>query len=275
MPNEDEQFRVISRLVGAANGNPVTIRALDIGGDKPLPYINWGREDNPSLGWRGLRFLLSNPEFLHLHLRAILRTSALGPVSIMFPMVGDLYDLLQAREALDKAKESLRKDGIAFDENHQFGIMLEVPSAVISLDQLLPKVDFISIGTNDLVQYLFAVDRGNSRVNRWFRQSHPIVLRTLRQICLEVAKFPGKRVSLCGELAGQARSLPLLLGAGLRHLSMNVNFIPAVRSCIEKVALDECEKLFAQASQLNSELEVQKMLDQFYQHKELDLMNLS
>jgi len=275
MPDEEEQFRVISRLVSAAKGNPVTIRALDIGGDKPLPYINWGREDNPSLGWRGLRFLLSNPEFLHTHLRAILRTSALGPVSIMFPMVGDLYDLLQAKDALEKARESLRSDGIAFDEKHQFGIMLEVPSAVVALDQLLPMVDFISIGTNDLIQYLFAVDRGNSRVNRWFRQSHPIVLRTLQHICQKVAQFPGKRVSLCGELAGQARSLPLLLGAGLRRLSMNSNFIPAVRSCIEKVSIEECNELFAEASQVSSELDVQKLLDDFYRRKELDVMNLS
>ena len=136
-------------------------------------------------------------------------------------------------------------------------------------------VDFISIGTNDLIQYLFAVDRGNSRVNRWFRQSHPIVLRTLQHICQKVAQFPGKRVSLCGELAGQARSLPLLLGAGLRRLSMNSNFIPAVRSCIEKVAIDECKELFAEASQVSSELDVQKLLDDFYRRKELDVMNLS
>ncbi|NMA20868.1 MAG: phosphoenolpyruvate--protein phosphotransferase [Lentisphaerae bacterium] len=275
MPDEEEQFRVISRLVSAAKGDPVTIRALDIGGDKPLPYINWEHEDNPSLGWRGLRFLLSNPEFLHTHLRAILRTSALGPVSIMFPMVGDLYDLLQAKEALEKAQSSLREDGIAFDGKHQFGIMLEVPSAVVALDQLLPKVDFISIGTNDLIQYLFAVDRGNSRVNRWYRQSHPIVLRTLQYICQKTAQFPGKRVSLCGELAGQARALPLLLGAGLRRLSMNSNFIPAVRSCIEKVSIIECNELFAEASQMSSELDVQKLLDDFYRRKEIDLMSLS
>ncbi|MFA6929541.1 MAG: phosphoenolpyruvate--protein phosphotransferase [Lentisphaeria bacterium] len=275
MPDEEEQFRVFSRLVSAAKGNSVTIRALDIGGDKPLPYINWGREDNPSLGWRGLRFLLSNPEFLHTHLRAILRTSALGPVRIMFPMVGDQYDLLQAKEALDRARESLLQDGIAFDAKHKFGIMLEVPSAVIGLDQLLPLVDFISIGSNDLIQYLFAVDRGNSRVNRWFRQCHPIVLRILSQICREVAKHPGKTVSLCGELAGQARALPLLLGAGLRKLSMNANFIPAVRSCIEKTTLDECNGLFVQACQCRSELEVQKLLDDFFRKKNLDFLNLS
>ena len=271
MPSEDEQFRVLSRLVEASKGNPVCIRALDIGGDKPLPYIKWEKEDNPSLGWRGLRFLLSNPGFLHSHLRAILRTSALGKVSIMFPMVGDIYDLEQAREALDKARDSLQKDGIPFDEKHRFGIMLELPSAVVALDRLLPLVDFVSIGTNDLIQYLFAVDRANSRVTRWFRQCHPIVWRTLGHICRDAEQFPDKELSICGELAGQARALPLLLGAGLRRLSMNANFICEVRSCIEQVSLPECRQLFEQACECRYELEVQELLSNFYRKKKIEL----
>ncbi len=269
MPDEDEQFRIISRLVEAAKGRPVTVRALDIGGDKPLPYVDWGQEANPSLGWRGLRFLLSNPDFMRTHLRAILRTTALGPVNLLFPMVADKQDLLLAQQAVLEAKHSLLKDGLPFADNCKIGIMLEVPSAVFSLDKLLPEIDFISIGTNDLVQYLFAVDRGNARVNRWFRQSHPIVLRILRQLCREVARFPGKRLSLCGELAGMARAVPLLLGAGLRELSMNANSIPAVRDYISRVNIDECEALLEQACDCNSDSEVQRLMDEMMHQKAL------
>ncbi|NLZ62919.1 MAG: phosphoenolpyruvate--protein phosphotransferase [Lentisphaerae bacterium] len=267
MPDEDEQVRIISRLVKAAKGSPVTIRALDIGGDKPLPYVDWGQEANPSLGWRGLRFLLSNPAFMHTQLRAILRTTVLGPVNLLFPMVADKQDLLLAQQALLEAKHSLLKDGLPFADNCPVGIMLEVPSAVFSLDKLLPEVDFISIGTNDLVQYLFAVDRGNARVNHWFRQTHPIVLRILRQLCREVARFPGKRLSLCGELAGMARALPLLLGAGLRELSMNANSIPAVRDYVGKLNIDECESLWEKASNCDSDTEVQRLLDEMMHQK--------
>jgi len=267
MPDEEEQFRIISRLVQSANGSPVTVRALDIGGDKPLPYVDWGQEANPSLGWRGLRFLLSNPAFMHTHLRAILRTTALGPVNLLFPMVADKQDLLLAQQAVLEAKHSLLKDGLEFSDNFKVGIMLEVPSVVFSMDKLLPEVDFFCIGTNDLVQYLFAVDRGNARVNRWFRQCHPIVLRILRQLCREVARFPEKRISLCGELAGMSRALPLLLGAGLRDLSMNANSIPAVRDYISKVNIDECEMLLEQACNCNADTDVQRLLDEMIHHK--------
>lgn len=275
MPDENEQYRVISRLVQAAKGSPVTIRALDIGGDKPLPYVDWGKEDNPSLGWRGLRFLLSNPEFLHSHLRALLRTTALGPVNIMFPMVGDVHDLKLAKRALEKAQESLEKDSLPFDANYRFGIMLEVPSAVLALSQMLPLVDFVSIGTNDLIQYLFAVDRGNSKITRWYRQMHPVVLQVLQEICQKTAEFPDKTVTICGELAGQARAVPLLLGAGLRKFSMNSNFIPAVRAYVGKVSLQECQELFAEALKCSSEVEVLKILAEFTKRKKIDLNNLS
>ncbi len=267
MPDEEEQFRIFSRLVQGAKGSPVTMRALDIGGDKPLPYVDWGQEANPSLGWRGLRFLLTNPVFMHTHLRAILRTTALGPVNLLFPMVADKQDLLLAKQAVQKAKQSLLQDGLEFSDNFKVGIMLEVPSVIFSMDKLLPEVDFFSIGTNDLVQYLFAVDRGNARVNRWFRQCHPLVLRILGQLCREVACFPEKRISLCGELAGIARALPLLLGAGLRDLSMNANSIPAVRNYIKKVNIEECEALFAKACNCNADTDVQRLLDEMIHSK--------
>lgn len=270
MPDEDEQVRVLSRLIEASRGADVTIRALDIGGDKPLSYIDWGHEENPSLGWRGLRFLLSNPEFLHTHLRAILRTSAHGQVNLLVPMVADKFDLLEAKAAYQKARDSLRADGLPFSETIRFGIMLELPSAVCALDTLLPEVDFVSIGTNDLIQYLFGVDRGNTRVNRWYRQCHPTVFRIIEQICRQTALHPDKTVSLCGELAGNAKALPALLGAGLRHFSMNANALPHIRAYAEKLHLGECAELYAQACRCDSDRDVQNLLDAFAKKKNFE-----
>lgn len=262
LPSEEEQFHVFKRMMDAAAGIPVTFRVMDAGGDKPLPYLNIGQEDNPALGWRGLRFMLSNPDILHPHLRAILRASAFGKVSIMLPMVADIYDLNQAKEALKAAEDDLIRRGIPFDRNYRLGIMLEIPSAFLGLKPLLPHVDFVSIGTNDMVQFLFAVDRGNNRVIKWFRQCHPIVLRLLRDVCRQVAAHPGKSVTLCGELAGSERALPLLLGAGLRHLSMTPHRVPLLRARAEKLTLAECEDLLDRIlATCESEMDVMRMLD--------------
>ncbi len=258
-PDENTQHRVLKRLLDDAKGAPVIIRALDIGGDKPLPYMKWEHELNPSLGWRGLRFLLSNPDFTQIHLRAILRACHSSNAQLMFPMVGDLCDLRRAKEAVERAAQSLTADRIPFGMP-KIGMMLELPSAVVCLDQLLPEVDFVSIGTNDLVQYLFGVDRGNAKVTSWFQQCHPAVMRLLGQICDTVAKFPGKSLELCGELAGNAQATPLLLGAGLRKLSMSSAAIDGVRNCIRKVSLDDCRRLYEQACRCTSADEVQKLL---------------
>ena len=246
MPDEETQYRVISRLVKDANGAPVSIRALDIGGDKPLPYIKWDDELNPSLGLRGLRFLLSNPDILRTQLRAILRASLDADVTLTFPMVADLMDLQEAKKAVAEAKRSLQLDQVPYG-NPKIGMMLELPSAFFCLEQLLPEVDSVSIGTNDLVQYLFGVDRGNSHVTKWFRHNHPIVFRLLGEICSTVAKYPEKTVQLWGELAGSRLCTPLLLGAGLRRLSMNPSILPSIRERIRGLKLSDCEKLYNEA----------------------------
>jgi phosphoenolpyruvate-protein phosphotransferase len=265
LPSEDEQFDVFKRMMDAADGIPVTFRVMDAGGDKPLPYLNIGQEDNPALGWRGLRFMLSNPDILHPHLRAILRASAYGKVSIMLPMVADVYDLNQAKEAFKAAEDDLIRRGIPFDRNYRLGIMLEIPSAFLGLKPLLPHVDFVSIGTNDMVQFLFAVDRGNNRVIKWFRQCHPIVLRLLKDVCQQVAAYPDKSVTLCGELAGSERALPLLLGAGLRHLSMTPHRVPIIRARAEKLNIAECEDLLERVlATCESEMDVARMLDDMH-----------
>jgi phosphoenolpyruvate-protein phosphotransferase len=262
LPEEQTQYKILSHLVESAEGAPVTIRALDIGGDKPLSYLKWDPENNPSLGWRGLRFLLSNQEIARPHLRAILRTCAAPNVTLMFPMVADPADMQRARAAVEDAHRSLAAEHIVHGIP-KLGMMLEVPSAVACLDQLLPEVDFVSIGTNDLVQYLFAVDRGNNKVTQWFKQCHPVVFRLLGQICQTVAKFPGKDLELCGELAGNQLATPALLGAGLRKLSMNSAAIPRVREYIRKVSLAECQALYAELTKCSTAVETHRRLRDF------------
>jgi phosphoenolpyruvate-protein phosphotransferase len=261
MPSEEDQFNIFSRMLKAAAGATVTIRLLDAGGDKPLPYLKADHEDNPALGWRGLRFLLSNPEIMAPHLRAILRASALGDVHILVPMLSDLCDLMEIKQALQEASEQLRQQGERIGD-YRLGIMIEVPSTLYALDRLLPEVDFVSIGTNDLVQFLFAVDRANVRVSKWFRQCHPVVLRALGDICRQVHAYEGKTVTLCGELAGSRRALPLLLGAGLRQLSMTPHQAPSLRPCISQLSIADCEKLFARAILCETETEVMRLLDE-------------
>jgi len=275
MPDEDEQVRILTRLVKAAGRGQVTIRALDIGGDKPLSYVQWGDEDNPSLGWRGLRFLLSCPDFLRTHLRAILRTAAQGNVQVLFPMVAEIHDLRQVRAMLEEAKVNLKRDGLPFREDIPLGMMLEVPSAIQALDKLLPEVDFVSIGTNDLIQYLFAVDRGNSRVNHWFRQLHPVVFRTLREICRHFADFPQKQLSICGELGGNLLALPVLLGCGIRSLSMNASKVPPLRDYVRKLNLQQCQQLANEICDLDTEQEARLMLTDFAAHHQIPVTLLS
>ncbi|MCQ2397225.1 MAG: phosphoenolpyruvate--protein phosphotransferase [Lentisphaeria bacterium] len=262
IPDEDTQYRVLKRLVDGADGAPIVIRALDIGGDKSLPYIQWGSELNPSLGWRGLRFLLTNPEIAHTHLRAILRNCVNSNVRLMFPMISDMSDIISIKALVKEAKDSLAAEGVPYG-SPKIGMMVELPSAVLALESLLPEVDFVSIGTNDLVQYFFAVDRGNSRVTKWFQQCHPLVFKILHFICTTVAKFPGKDLEICGELAGNISALPALIGAGLRTFSMNPASIPNVRDYIRKLRLDDCEELYQRVSEANTAEQAQQILDDF------------
>lgn len=262
LPDEQTQYKILSHLVESAEGAPVTIRALDIGGDKPLSYLKWDPENNPSLGWRGLRFLLSNQEVARPHLRAILRTCSAPNVTLMFPMVADKADMERARAAVEDAHRSLQAERIPHGLP-RLGMMLEVPSAVVCLEQLLPEVDFVSIGTNDLVQYLFAVDRGNNKVTQWFKQCHPVVFSILGFVCRTVAKFPGKDLELCGELAGNQLATPALLGAGLRKLSMNSAAIPRVREYIRKVSMAECQTLYEELCKFSNADEVHRRLREF------------
>ncbi|MFA4944851.1 MAG: phosphoenolpyruvate--protein phosphotransferase [Lentisphaeria bacterium] len=261
-PSEEEQYQVFRRVVEAAGESSVTIRALDVGGDKALPYVDFGHETNTFLGWRGLRFLLSNPSYFVPHLRAILRTTAHGRVNLLLPMVADMAELQEAMKIVDRVRGELADDGQVVAP-FKLGIMLEVPSAAWALKSMLPYIDFVSIGTNDLIQYTFAVDRGNSRVARWFRQMHPVVLEMVKFTCGLAAANGEKSVSVCGEMAGSPPAVPLLLGAGIRTLSMNPWLIPTIREIVGRVSLADCQELLRQSLECTSPDEVEKLAAEF------------
>lgn len=250
-PTEAEQYAAYTLAAEALGDKPIIIRTLDVGGDKPLPYIDQGREENPFLGWRGIRFCLDQPQVFKPQLRAILRASQQHKVRLMFPMVGALSELLAAKALLAEVMAELKAEKIGFDAKMPVGIMVEVPSAVAIADQLAREADFFSIGTNDLTQYVMAADRGNMRVAGLAQALQPAVLRMIKQT-VDAGHAANIWVGMCGELAGNALATPLLVGLGLDELSMSAPAIPAVKAAIRQTTLFDAQKLAAQALQLES-----------------------
>lgn len=257
-PGEQEQVDMYRTALERTGGKSVTFRTLDVGGDKPLGYFRTPDERNPVLGWRGLRISMDWPDIFYTQVRAILRASAAGHARILLPMVTTVNELRKCREALDHIRSDLRAQGIPHDENIELGVMVEVPALVPILDQVTPHVDFMSVGTNDLVQYLLAVDRDNPRVARMYDPYHPAVLRVLRSIA-EAADAAGKPVSICGEIAGDHYYTPLLLGLGYRELSMTHVFLPRVKLMVRSFAMSECRELVEQAMSLTTASEIRKL----------------
>ena len=265
-PTEEEQTAVYTQVARALNGRPLIIRTLDIGGDKPIPYLPTDAEENPFLGWRGIRLCLERPEIFKPQLRAILRASVLPNgertnVKIMFPMIGALSEVQAAKAMLAEAQTELRQAGIPFNAEMEVGIMIEVPSAVAIADRLAREVDFFSIGTNDLTQYVMAADRGNARVATLANALQPAVLRMVQQT-VQAGHAAGIWVGMCGELAGNALAAPLLLGLGLDELSMSAPAIPAVKQAIRRFTLAQAQELAAKALALDSAEAVQAFLQQ-------------
>jgi phosphocarrier protein FPr len=245
-PTEEEQYEAYLRAARQMGDRPLVIRTLDVGGDKPLPYLDLGEEANPFLGWRAIRFCLQRPDIFLPQLRAILRASCDRStplnVKIMFPMVGTVTELRAAKEMLDEARRQLRGEGTDFNEAMEVGIMIEVPSAVAVADQLAREVDFFSIGTNDLTQYVMAADRGNARVAALASALQPAVLRNVRDAA-EAAHDAGIWIGMCGELAGNPLATPVLLGLGLDELSMSAPAIPAVKEAVRGLTMADARRI--------------------------------
>ena len=271
-PTEAQQFALYQKVVEGMNGKPVTIRTLDIGADKYPPYVSIARaEPNPFLGWRSIRVSLEASETFEMQLRAILRAGALGPVRMLIPMVSSLEEILRVKAMLRDVKADLGRNGIPFDADMELGIMVEVPSAVQMAHRLVEEVDFVSIGTNDLIQYLLAVDRGNRKVAPLYEPFHPAVLAALKQV-IEAAKDKGKGVAMCGEMAGDPLSTLLLMGMGLEEFSMESLSIPVVRKLVRSVTYERAVAIGQQALRLDRVDEIKRYL--FSQMRALGLVEL-
>lgn len=257
MPDENEQTEAYERVGKAVDGEIVIIRTLDAGGDKlPIEPLT-EPEPNPFLGWRGIRVSLSRPAMFRDQLRAILRASAHGKLAVMFPLVSGLSELIRAREILKRCMDELTAEGVPFNEKIPVGVMIEVPSAAVCADLLAPHVDFFSIGTNDLIQYTVAVDRVNPHVADLYKPTHPAVIRLIKRT-VEAGEAQGIWTGVCGEMAGDIRLTPLLLGLGVEELSVSPKILPKVGQVIRSLDYGDCHAL---AEQVLKESRSQRILD--------------
>lgn len=265
LPSEEDQFDAYKRAVTLMEGLPVTIRTLDLGGDKVLNTADMQvyREANPFLGYRAVRFCLDHENVFKTQLRAILRASAFGTIRIMYPMISGALELSRANAMLEAVKKDLRTEGVAFDDRIEVGAMIEIPSAAIAADTLVAGSDFFSVGTNDLIQYLIAVDRLNDRVAHLYEPTHPAVIRTLEMIVAAARK--GKLgVSICGEVAGDPVMVPLLIGLGVESLSMSPSLLPNVKFVVQNMELDEAKAIAKMALEETDGSKILEALLDFY-----------
>jgi phosphotransferase system enzyme I (PtsI) len=264
LPSEDEQYEAYKTVVSAMAPSPVVIRTLDVGGDKLAPPGAVEREANPFLGWRGIRYSLSHPDLFMQQLRAILRASAHGTVRVMFPMVSSLHEVRDAMQVVEAARQELRLRGEPFDPKMAIGVMVETPAAATVADSLAQEVDFMSVGSNDLIQYTLAVDRGNDRVAYLYDQYHPAVLQLIAQT-VQAAKRHRKWVGLCGEMAGDPMAVLVLLGLGLDQLSTSPVMLPEIKSIVRSTSHAYARKVASRALRLRTGAEVRRYLEQIFQ----------
>jgi phosphoenolpyruvate-protein phosphotransferase (PTS system enzyme I) len=256
-PSEEEQFAKYTHLAEAMYPKRVIIRTFDIGGDKLMAES--AKENNPFLGWRGIRVMLDKPNIFLEQLRAILRASTRKNIAVMFPMVSTLTEVRHAKKYLDEAKHQLRKENITYDSRIKVGVMIEVPAAAVIAEDIAEEVDFLSIGTNDLIQYLLAVDRGNDVVSELYQEFNPAVVRFLRRI-IERGKKKGVWVGMCGEMAGDPLATLLLLGLGLDEFSVVPNMLPEIKKIIRSVKFSEAQKIAKTVLALKTEAEIKEHL---------------
>jgi len=264
LPTEEEQYRLYRQVAEEAEGRPIILRTFDIGGDKPIPSVSLPQEPNPFLGYRGVRIYQEHYELFRSQVRAILRAAVHGPLRIMFPMVALVEEVRWLREQVQKFCGELKAEGLPFNPEIEIGIMLEIPSVALLANKFAPEVDFFSVGSNDLIQYFFAADRGNPRVKYLNQPLNPALLRLLKQ-AIDLAHEEGKWVGLCGEMAGDSRLTPVFVGLGFDELSMSSGFIPEVKAVFSGLGTDECEQLVAEAMKSATAEDNARLLEQFYQ----------
>ena len=261
-PTEDEQFEAYKIVAEELAGYPVTIRTMDIGGDKSLPYMELPKEENPFLGWRAIRVCLDRQEILRTQFKALLRASKYGKIKIMLPMIIDIEEVRKAKKILEECKAELREKGIEFDENIMLGIMVETPAVAFRAKYFSRECDFFSIGTNDLTQYTLAVDRGNEQIANLYDTYNPAVLQAIKML-IDGAHAGGINISMCGEFAGDENAVPLLFGMGLDSFSMSGISIPKVKKIMMKLTKADCEKLVEDALELSTAEEIKKLVKEF------------
>jgi phosphoenolpyruvate-protein phosphotransferase (PTS system enzyme I) len=265
LPGEEEQFATYKAVAEALAPQPVVIRTLDLGGDKPMETIPGliHHETNPFLGFRAIRLCLEHPEMFKEQLRAILRASAFGKVRMMYPMISGVEELARANAVLAEAREELRGRGERFDEKMEVGSMIEIPSAAATADILAQHCQFFSIGTNDLIQYLLAIDRGNDHIAHLYEPTHPAVLRTIKRV-VDDAHQHRLLVAVCGEMAGDPIYAPLLLGLGVDELSMSPPSLPAVKYFVRAMKMSDARQLATEALALSDPKEIYARAEEFY-----------
>ena len=262
MPTEEEQFEAYKEVLEKAEGKRVIVRTLDIGGDKELKYLNLDKEDNPFLGYRAIRICLREPEIFKVQLRALYRASNYGKLAIMLPMISSVDEIRAAKDIINEVKEELKAEKVKFDKNVKIGIMIEVPSAAIMAEQLAIECDFFSIGTNDLIQYTVAVERGNEKISDLYTKFHPAVIRLIK-MAIDGAHKSKIFCGMCGEAASDERFIPLLVGLGLDEFSMNPTKILNSRKMIRDLNHKECKKLVQEILKMSSASEIKARLEEY------------
>jgi phosphoenolpyruvate-protein phosphotransferase len=259
VPTEDEQIAAYRQVIEAAPNRMVTIRTLDLGGDKNVPYLAHAREANPFMGWRSIRLSSAHPEFFKTQMRAILRAGVSGHISLLFPMISTLEEVQRLKKMLHKTKLELQRAGVAHAEDAPVGVMVEVPAAALCIDQLLEEVDFVSIGSNDLLQYVMAADRDNPKVAHLCEPFAPAIMRLLQQV-ISTCNQRGTTVTLCGEMAGRPRCFLALFGMGLRRLSMSPAFVPTIKEMVRSTDFAKAQEIVAKVLRLKTAGEVRGYL---------------
>lgn len=258
-PTEKEQFEAYKKVAEKLPNKRIVIRTLDIGGDKNLKYMKLPKEDNPFLGYRAIRIFLDNISLFKVQLRAILRASAYGNLAIMIPMISSIEELRESKKIIKEVKDELKTKQIPFNENIEIGIMIEIPSAALMAEELAKECDFFSIGTNDLIQYTVAVERGNEKVSNLYTHFHPAVIRLIKST-IDGAHKNNILCGMCGEAAGDPMFIPLLIGLGLDEFSMNANKILQARKLIRELNFQDCKQIAQEILKLSSTEEIKRKL---------------